>query len=513
MQLAGRYVMEKDWGLAALTRVLPLILSLAAGAVLVYMMATLSFKWAIFSVGAFAGISVFILIGLFTTRLRGGLLFLAVLALPAFYDINFLYRENVKFSVLANGFGVNLVDVFIFPLVLAWIYDIWWNPNRAPIRFPRLWLLVLFGLLGINLCSAFFVAAEPFFSYSMIYAQLKCYFLMFFIANYVRDEKTFRLLGYAFAAVLLFEGLVVLEQRFVGVLFTAANLGHNISLKSKVGMGSVVRLAGTLDHPNALAMYINLSLPWVGFLFLHEKYSLRKVYLGAAVLLAFLTEVSTGSRGGWLGLAVAVGICTFFWKRKQGRNPFVGLAVMGFVITLLFSVLFVGSQTFRDRLVEGDAGSAEVRYPLMAVAMEMIKENPIQGVGLNLYTREMVPYDRTNHFIAYRYDQPVHNTFLMVAAETGLPSMLLFSIFIFVLIRAAYRVMAVNDGVVSTVGIGILGTLVSWFLHNQVNLTAPYGDLTLWTLFGTLAAAVNYTDRMEAERREALATSLRKARA
>ena len=32
-------------------------------------------------------------------------------------------------------------------------------------------------------------------------------------------------------------------------------------------------------------------------------------------------------------------------------------------------------------------------------------------------------------------------------------------------------------------------------------------------LFGTLAAAVNYTDRMEAERREALATSLRKARA
>lgn len=513
MLRTGLAATARDWLLPALTRLFPLLLSLAAGIFLVKMMTSLPLKWVVFAVGAFAGISVFILIGLLSDKLRGGLLFLMILALPAFYDINFLYRENVRFSVLANGFGINLVDVFLFPLVLAWLYDIWWNPRSERIRFPRHWLVVMGALLFINICSALFIAAEPFFSISMIYAQLKCYFLMFFLANYIRDEKTFRLLGYAFAGVLLFEAFVVLEQRFVGVIFTAANLGHNISLKSKVGMGSVVRLAGTLDHPNALAMYINLSLPWVGFLFMQEKIPLRKLYLGTAVVLAFLTEISTGSRGGWLGLSVAISICIFLWMRKQGRNPFVGLAVMGFVVTILFSALFVGSQTFRDRLVEGDAGSAEVRYPLMAVAMEMIKENPIQGVGLALYTREMVPYDRTNHFIAYRYDQPVHNTFLMVAAETGLPSLLLFSILIFLLIRSSYRVMNANQGIVSTVGIGLLGTLVSWFLHNQVNLTAPYGDLTLWTLFGVLGAAVNYTNKMEAERREAALASRPASRA
>lgn len=484
-------------------RLLPLLIGLGVGMSLVFVLGRLPIKWGIFIVATIAALSVLILVSTLTRHVRGLLLFLAIATLPSFYSISFLYRDDVRFSVLANGFPITLFDFIIFPLFLSWLHDRWSKPAVERISFPRSWLLVMLLLLAINLVSALFVASEPFFSFSMVYAQVKGYLIMFFLANYIRDEHGFRIVGYAIAGALIFEGLVVLEQRFVGIIFTAENLGRLISLKSKVGSETVVRLAGTLNHPNDLAMYLNLCLPLTGFMLAIEKKPLRRIYLLTAIVLAMIAEIWSGSRGGWLGLAVAIGAGMFFWSRKRGTNPIVGMAIMGFSISVLFFSLFIGSQTFRDRLVEGDAGSAEVRYPLMEVAMEMITENPALGVGLNLYTREMIPYDRTNHFIAYRYNHPVHNTFLMVGAETGLPSMLLLAIFVFLMVKETYRITMLNDGIVSVTGIGLMGTLVSWFIHNQVNLTAPYNDVTLWVLLGVLAAARNYTDRLEAAESEA----------
>lgn len=476
----------------------PLLLGLLVGFVLVKLVGILPPKWSVFVVGGVVALCVLALLGTLTSRLRGSMMFLAVASLPTFYEIVLLFRPGVKFSVLTNGFPITLFDVFFFPLCAAWLFERWRNPRPESFRFPPGWASFLALMLLINLANAIFVAREPFFAYSTIFAQIKGYLIVFMMANIIKSEHDFRVLGYAIAAILLIEGLVVMEQKFIGVIFTAENLGRHVSLTSKVGSGTLVRLAGTLDHPNDLAMYLNLCLPIACFMFLIEKKKLRRWFLIAAIGLALIAEIWSGSRGGWLGLAMAVGGGVFFWMRKRGQNPLVGLGVMALTVSLLFAMLFASSETFRARLVEGDAGAAEIRYPLMEVAMEMIKENPVQGVGLNLYTREMIPYDRTSYFIAYRYNHPVHNTFLMVGAETGLPSLLILASFIYFLIMEARRAFARNDGIVEAVSIGIFGTLISWFIHNQVNLTGPFSDQTLWVIFGLLAAASLY--RPESQR-------------
>ncbi len=473
-------------------KVLPLALGLLIGIMLVRSLGSLPFKWNVFIVGGIVGLCCLALFGTLTTHLRGAMMFLAVAALPTFYEIVLGFRPGVKFSVLANGFPVTLFDVFFFPLCGAWLFQRWLDPRPDSLRFPKYWATFLGLMLVINLENAFFVAREPFFSYGIIFSQVKGCFIVFMMANMIRTEHSFRVLGYAMAAILVIEGLVVMEQRFVGVLFTAENLGRLVSLKSKLGSGTLVRLAGTLNHPNDLAMYLNLCLPVTFFMYLIERNGVRRIFLVSALALALISEIWSGSRGAWLGLGVAIGSSLFFWMRKRGQNPFVGLGAMALTVILLFGVLFAASSTFRARLVEGDAGAAEIRYPLMEVAVEMIKSNPMQGVGLNMYTREMVPYDRTNYFIAYRYNHPVHNTFLMVGAETGLLSMLVLASFIFFVILEAHRVFARNSGVVEAIGIGVFGTLICWLIHNQVNLTGPFSDQTLWVIFGLLAAACLY---------------------
>ncbi len=478
-------------------KVVPLALGLLVGAMLVRSLGSLPLKWNVFIVGGIVGLCGLALFGTLTSHLRGAMMFLAVAALPTFYEIVLGFRPGGKFSVLANGFPVTLFDVFFFPLCAAWIFQRWLDPRPDRLRLPKNWALFLGLMLAINVANALFVAREPFFSFGIVFAQVKGCVIVFMMANMIKTEHSFRVLGYAVAAILIIEGMVVMEQRFVGVIFTAENLGRHVSLTSKVGSGTLVRLAGTLDHPNDLAMYLNLCLPITFFMYLTERKGLRRLFLVFAMALALISEIWSGSRGGWLGLGVAVGSSLFFWMRKRGQNPLVGLGAMALTVTLLFGVLFAASTTFRARLVEGDAGSAEIRYPLMEVAMEMIRANPVQGVGLNMYTREMVPYDRTNYFIAYRYNHPVHNTFLMVGAETGLFSMLVLASFIFFIILEAHKVFARNSGVVEAIGIGVFGTLISWFIHNQVNLTGPYSDQTLWVMFGLLAAACLYRQQNE----------------
>ena len=481
---------------------LPLLIGLAIGIMLVKILANLPVKWGVFIVAGTTLARSLLLSGIMSNRLRGGGRFRAGLALPTFYSNTFFFRENVKFPVLANGFPISLTDVFLLPLIVVWLYKQFFSFEHSRPHFPRDLLVVISLLFAINLISALFVARLPFFSFSMLFLQAKMYLIMFFLANFLRNEHDFRVIGYALAAVLIFEGMVVLEQRFVGVIFTAENLGRATSIRSIIegGGGTMIRHAGTLAHPNDLAMYINLCLPLVVFMLVMEKIFIRKIVLIAAILLAFAALIGSGSRGGWLGMGVGLAAGIFFWLRKQGKNPFKGMIVMVFSLFLLFSVLFFGSTTFQERLVKGDREAAELRIPLMGVAMEMIKANPVLGVGLNLYTREMVPYDRTNNFVAFNYDQPVHNTFLMVAAESGLPAMVLLSIFVLIIIKETHYVALKGEGIISVIGLGLMCAMVSWFIHNQVNLTTPFGDATLYVLFGTLVAARNFVTRQQQQK-------------
>ncbi len=479
-----------------LSMLLPAAIGLAAGALVVYSIANIDIKWTAFIVMALGAVSVGILLATTTNLLRKVLLFGTVLSLPIHYSNTFMYVRDAPFIVMANGFPITLSNAFLIPLLILWAYELLFDPACPPIRLPKGWLVPMTVLLLVNIVSAY-MAPVPFYGYSMIWLQLKCYLILLYFANNVRDQDTLKLIGIAFAGVLIMEGVIVLEQRFLGVIFTAENLGRGaVVLKSRIGPGGgeILRMAGTESHPNALAMYLNLMLPWVGFLFIAEKKASLRLLLLAGVVLAMISLIFSGSRGAWLGLAITITTGIFLWMRKKGKNPLVGLGVSGILMLLLFAFLFAASTTFRSRLVEGDQGAAYSRVPLMEVAKEVISSNPVMGVGLNNYTHEMGRYDHTAERIATQYGYAVHNTWMLMSAETGVPSFLVFAyLFFFLFLREGYRVFRDNQGTLSTVGIGILCMLLGWSVHNLVNLTAPYDEPAIWVLVGVLAAASRAT--------------------
>lgn len=467
----------------------PLVLGLAVGISLPIMSGALSDKWFIFAVVALTTVSVLILLANLTTKTREIILVVSVLSLPFFYGVTIQYREYVPFSVLVNGYPIELFDIGLGLLTISWIYQKWSRMEKFNFYLPINWLLFMGVMLGFNLFSTLYIAEEQFFGFNMIYGQLKCYLTLFFVANYIQDSHGLRILTYTFAGVLICQCIVVMEQQFIGVIFTAEHLGRQTQLISAANAGTVSRLSGSLGHPNAMAMYVNLIMPWIGFQWAIENRKKRKIFLSIALLSGLYCVIMSGSRGAWTGVGIGSAISILLWYRKQGRNPIVALFSLLVIASLIFSVLFATSSTFRTRLTADDQGSAEVRLPLMEVAEEIIRAHPYVGVGLANYTHEMANYDRSTWFVTSWYDQPVHNTYLLIAAETGVPALVVFLLFFLTAVLLALRLALKGDKEISALGLGLLSGLIAWIFHCLVNPTAPYIDTTLWFLFGLLLSA------------------------
>jgi O-antigen ligase len=137
----------------------------------------------------------------------------------------------------------------------------------------------------------------------------------------------------------------------------------------------------------------------------------------AFALAAAMTHVVllSNSRGGMLGLIVA-GMASFLLIRKQPSHYMyffiallIGIRLAGPPVVERFSTIFAGAE-------ERDA-SAESRIGLSATCFEMMRGNPLTGIG-------------PGHFrlLSYQYGWPKgkdgHTTWLQVGAEMGVPAMI-----------------------------------------------------------------------------------------
>lgn len=482
-----------------MSSVIPIGLGSILGAFFVTMLGSVDVKWAVAFMLFIGGASFLLLLRVFKVSLPDVYLLLGAFLMPVIYDINFLYREDTPFFVSANGFGIGAPDVFVGMLIVQWFLNWLYGNREQHIALPRALVTIMAFLFVVNLVSTMFVP-YPFYAISMMWAQVKAYLVFYFVAQNIRSSETLQRLTYVLVATMAIQGLVAIEQKLVGAIFTAERLGLATTLKSQVGSMIITRVSGTFGQPNALAMFLNQLMVIAMFATLVEPRFSRKLLMAGGIGLAVIAELFTASRGGWVSIAFAMFVCVVLWRRKRGTSVLVSTAVAGLVSVFGFGLLFAASQSFRDRLLLDDHGTADVRQPLMDVALNVIQNNPLTGVGLNHYAFFMAEYDRTMESIASNYPWPVHNTFLLSAAETGIISVGAFVLFLAYIMWMAYRVFQRSSGIAEVVSIGCLGGTITWIIHNQVDFTSLYGAYPLWLFFGVIVALDRLTKEQDADK-------------
>lgn len=183
------------------------------------------------------------------------------------------------------------------------------------------------------------------------------------------------------------------------------------------------RLAGIqnsiLSNPNDLAINIAITFP-LALAFLLQDRGFRKILWALGLGFMCLGVVLTSSRSGLLALVTSITICIWEYGIKGKRTNLV-------VATILCAMLGLGvavsSSHYRARLESivmgniegsGDKGSRAARIYLLKKSLYVAVTHPIFGVGPGCF-----PLVDSEWVVA-------HNAYTELAAEAGIPALLLF---------------------------------------------------------------------------------------
>ncbi len=180
---------------------------------------------------------------------------------------------------------------------------------------------------------------------------------------------------------------------------------------------------GVYADPNHMAMNLGLIVPLaVAFLVRRQTPWLMRGLCVLAGGLAVTAIVYSHSRGGFIGLVVAMGVWIFL-ERSRRMSSLITAGVLAIALVLFApSTFWQRNETVTD--FHEDA-SAMGRVYAWEVASKMSTDNPLVGVGLGGFRYAWplyAPPEATTAYVA-------HNVYLDVVGELGFVGLLLFLIF------------------------------------------------------------------------------------
>ncbi len=181
-----------------------------------------------------------------------------------------------------------------------------------------------------------------------------------------------------------------------------------------------------------------------------------KILNWTIVVLNTITIIRSGSRGGFISLAIGIIILNISWIVERFRQkPVTFLAVIiGTVIAVIVGIKLLPEEVVNRFLIVDNYydGSNMSRLANWNAAINAIQKNPIIGQG----TIRIVDYNRW--YVGFARD--AHNTFLSVAEMFGLVGLVPFVLFTF---RPLVYSIKNRNVLVSSI---VIAQVVSYFLIN-----------------------------------------------
>jgi O-antigen ligase len=210
----------------------------------------------------------------------------------------------------------------------------------------------------------------------------------------------------------------------LATLFPAIGAIHGYLTGAHIVEGSRAAWIGVFGNPNILAYHLVLSTPLA--LALRDatpagphRFAIRSMWLGTVAVFAGAILLS-GSRGGTLGLAAVL----LVWL---ARSLAKGRLAIGGAAALIIALLMTPSSPFnREETRETLSGqvdpSAQGRIDAWRTAERMVLANAVTGVGAGAFVPSWPKYAPGDT----GSPRATHNSFAMIAAELGLPALLIF---------------------------------------------------------------------------------------
>ncbi len=284
-------------------------------------------------------------------------------------------------------------------------------------------------------------------------------------------------------AILVFQSIVMILQRQTGVAFQLS--GDVVESKWAERIGGTMGAAPSGSSTLLMGMLLFAEMRLL-------RGSQRTAILWAPVFgIGLLCLLLTLTRSAWIGFGIG-SIIVFGWILRRGAIsrarwiPLAGLAALGLVLAW---------GPVHERLGANHERAADERWLLNYINLEMIKDHPIAGIGLN------TAYDSKYRYVPSFFTDGdwvyiAHNQYLLIAAETGMLGIGAFLWVLWTAIRSAVAGARAPDPLVGETGAVLLGYLAGFVWGMNLDF---YGGtqiyLVLWFIFGAAAGVRALAER------------------
>lgn len=407
------------------------------------------------------------------------------------------YKEKMNFFIMIiiavtpfmyfpNEISYSSLPKFLFLLLLTVVISITMLLRKSKENYPIISedkLLFLYLLL---------IMLSTTFSYNRLYSligysnrfegliTLIMYFFVFFITyrNFEFSNKYFRI----FIISTIFLSLYGIIQYF----------GYDPMPQELARVTFVERGHSTFGNPNFYGTYLTLVLPIAAFAYLKTG---SLIYLISSALVYF-SLLTSFTRSGWVGSFFAFGIVLFTAiKGKFSRKHILLLIAILLVITAVVEIESEGRVIARLLSIAEDAGkfieqadgyedAGANRIFIWKRVIPLIFERPLLGFGPE--TLGEVFSERHMDEVVEEYGREIifdkaHNEYLHIAVTTGIPSVIIYLIFVFSILKRAYRYRNKNIMIIPLMA-SIIGYLIQAFFNLSI-ITVAY---IYWAFLGIL---------------------------
>jgi putative inorganic carbon (hco3(-)) transporter len=395
---------------------------------------------------------------------------MAGLAIFTFFDV------TSRWSDLFTEFGIYLA---LLGLAL--------RPQDLSFPPPLRWALAF--LLWVALTAVLAIAPET--AGDALVERLKALVIFFVVINAVRTPQQLR-----FYILLILVAFLIYPVR--GAL---QNYVHGDTVFGRAVWNKIYANANDLASITLLMTGLALAIATVKTQSARVRWA---VALTVPVMLSLL--LLTQSRGAFLGLLVGFGPTVVAQIRKRPSLAGPVLIVACVIAVLVPAAAWhrlegITKLTSAATIAQADTqGSAENRLQIMKTAWHIFITHPVVGVGIGCYN------EANERYAPELGKRDAHNTYLGLAAETGLPGLLLWLGLVGSVWRQVRRRRQAIEADDRTIAVLWIERAVVAYL--VAGLFASYSGLTVLYLFlGILWVAANVlgsppaTDRAPSARR------------
>jgi O-antigen ligase len=409
---------------------------------------------------------------------------------------------NLDISVIISPYARNLINVAsgrtivaltelrfsLIMLVVTLGYILWLAGRQGNVRYSiRYFPAITVPALGMILVSTFSLiqAQDKQLALFRIILLLELFLIYFYLANHLRTRQDFQFFIAILMGALLVESILMVIQWRTGLSFSIAGINASIDPQSH-------RAAGTLGTANSAGVIITAYLVIACAMFWTFQKPWQKVFAVTCFIFGSVALISTAGRAAWGGFVVAILIFIFVaWRRRLVKRRTI--------IWLLFSILLIGAIFFPSiytRFTADDSGSAASRLMMNRLAWNLIQANPSHfffGVGANNYALLAPAYYTADvGDLGYIIDSSVHNTYLLVWAETGLVGLLIFLWLISVPLVKLWNHVYSHNQFISMMALALGCALVAIYIQMLADpFIARPKLIIIWLLFALVASLEN----------------------